>query len=293
MFKRAKKYLSQPGHRTKYLVFILTSAVLALTSYIIKEPWQSYLLQFSVTFGAVAIIKIMWELIGGDPSEEWCKEEQEKLRASIDAVGSVVNSSLQMLQAQLKVVNDLITYNLGIQRIWPSRRHFNNDHSMGMNYWKRRICECKEISILSITLWTNWMEDKDFRDKLLKAISNGTTVTIIVYEPGSDIQKKRAEAEEDRNGDMINEIERTVKAVHEMQNRLLVEEKERLKIRYTYEAQHLVQIIRCDNQMLIAFYLHGMDGLSAPTIYVNGKDTHFYNIYSLHLNRLLDASKPA
>lgn len=307
---RIRHLSKQPANRTKYAVFVLFGLVLALFSLLISEPLKTILIEFSVTFGAVTVIQILWEFLGGDPSEEKLENYHSELEKGITVIGSdiqsrfegiqsqlgVVNDSIQSrfegIQSQLGVVNDLIQYDLGIEHIWPSRRAFKDESTMGIKWWRERIYASKEIAILSITLWTDWMQDHEFRKGLRNSVEKGAKVKLIVYEPGSDIQKWRAWAEEDPGDEMVSEIDRTVHAIKNMRDRLQGDLKDNLEIRYTYEAHHFVQLFRCDDEMLIGFYLHGLDGLSSPTIYVRGKDKRFYKAYSDQFERLWRHGKP-
>ena len=292
VLQRIRHLSRQPANRTKYAVFVLLGLVLALFSLLISEPLKTILIEFSVTFGAVTVIQILWEFLGGDPSEEKLENYHSELGKGITVIGSEIQSGFNRVQSQLRVVNDLIQYDLGIERIWPSRRVFRDEPSMGLKWWKERICASKDIAILSMTLWTDWMQDREFRAGLLRAAKKGAKIKLIVYEPGSGIQKWRAWAEEDSGNEMVSEIRRTVDAIQKMRVLLPGDLKDNLEIKYTYEAHHFVQIFRGDDKMLIGFYLHGLDGLSSPTIYVCGKGKRFYEIYSDQFERLWRRGKP-
>lgn len=290
-YNRISDLIKNPTHRIKYAFFILLGTVLVLIASQSEEPLKSILLEFSVTFGAITVLKILWEFLGGEPIEEAYLDSTDKISQQLAKLDSTLEDGFSSLSSKLLIADDLIKYNLGIERIWPSRREFRDDPKMGIKWWKDELLKSESISVLSISFWNDWMQDKAFRKALFKILEVGTTVRILIYGPGSSIQEMRAWAEDDSENRMISEIKRTVGAVEKIKSNLKTSISNNLAIRYTVEAHHMAQVLRLDNEMIIANYLHGLDGLSAPTIYVKDKYSLYYRVYSDQFERLWSKGK--
>lgn len=107
-WRQRQQILKQPAYRIKLAFFLLLS--IATISVAIALPPNSLgrdiLLEFAVTFGAVGILQLVWDFLGGEPTDVL-------IEAVRDEVASVKQS--------MKLLSDLLDGNIGIERIWTVR----------------------------------------------------------------------------------------------------------------------------------------------------------------------------
>lgn len=283
--------IQQPSYRAKLLVFLSLGITLSIWALYSTAPYQPFLQEFSVTFAAVALIQFLWDFLGGDPLEEHIIEQNSGIAKQIEQSQQSIDNNLERIVKSSALLEDMTLFHLGIVRIWPSRNSFVEDSKAGLADFKLKVLESKNVFLLGITLWHNWLRDVDFRHKLTEALKNGAEVKILVYEPGSDIQKIRARDEIDPGDQMVGEIRGSVKAVMDIKSSLPPNLRINLQLRLTYEAHHTVQIIGSGERMLVGFYLSGLDGFSSPTMQIRGDDTRFYQIYHEQFIKLWERSK--
>jgi|GEM_PF-5858671 len=191
-----------------------------------------------------------------------------------------INAKLDSIQRSTAVLADIVDRNIGIERIWPNRRAWANDpSSAGMEAWKKRACQAKEVDIVSNTLWSNWFQDLQFREEFFASMAGKTRARILIYDYLSDALQLRAR---DENGDLMGmqyEIRLTLKNIACHRDELPPAAKEKLQVHLTTWSYHLAQIVRADDHMLVATYLSGKSGSPSPTFQVKGPDTAYFRTY--------------
>jgi hypothetical protein len=220
--------------------------------------------EFAVVFLAVGVLQLVWDFLGGDLLELRIEEVRDQV-ASLERI--------------MNLPSDLIEHKIGIQRIWPDRETWQENHSEGLKVWRDRVCEAKRVSIMSNTLWNNWMKNDEFREKLFERIKDGASVRILIYGPGSDAASLRARIEDDMEGQMQNEIKSTLYKVAQGWDDLPASAKKNLKVRLTTWALHSVQIVQADKLMLLSLYLSGKSGTPSPTMLL-GSGTSYFGKYA-------------
>lgn len=170
----------------------------------------------------------------------------------------------------------------GLAYIWPQRKFWEPDPVNGLEAWKKLVCEAKEVDIVSNTLWTRWMHEDDFRKKFFSRIGNEhdpLRARIVIYHPGAAILKLRAAQEKPGlDHQMIDEINSTLQVLAQERKRLSSGQAN-LEVRLNLFFYQLTQIIRADDQMLVATYLTRRSGTPSPTFQIHGYDTDFYKTY--------------
>ena len=204
-WERFRQLFGQPAYRIKLAFFFVLSLAVFFASFLVGSPvWSEILLQFAITFGAVGLLQLLWDFLGGEPLELRIIE---------------VKRELNEIQTSVALLSDLVEGNIGIERIWADRRSWQSDPKDGLSAWQDRVCQAEQVDIVSNTLWINWMQE-DHRKRLFKNIVGGARVRMVVYEPGSDVQRLRAKDEGDVPGQMEAEIKATLLRLAEDQKAL-------------------------------------------------------------------------
>jgi hypothetical protein len=272
-WQRIKSLWSLPTYRSRLIFFVILGVAVILASRLVQNPfWVDLLTQFAVVFIAVSLTSFVWDFLGGDPME---------LRFT-QSFGDI-DTKLDTIHHSMGVLSDLVDNNIGIERIWATRRDWEHDSEEGLAAWKERICKAKEVDIVSSTLWTRWFHDEVFRSKFIENIANGASARIVIYDPDSHILIKRSEDEKETPWkevrEMQTEITSTLKGVARSRMSLGNAVKDNLQVRLTQHYYHLAQIIRADDLMLVAIYLSGKTGSSSPTFQIRGPKTTYYLTY--------------
>jgi len=275
---KSLRRLREPTYRTKLAFFVLLGAMsIALSVLIRTEPWSTILFEFSITFIAVTLIQVVWDFLGGDPLEE----------------------SINQIQLGSHVIADLVQGRIGLQRIWPDRRTWQDDPEDGLAAWKQRTLNAMHADILSNTLWNNWFTDEKWVQALFDSAQRGAHVRILVYKPGSPSQLIREGDEPPSFGKMQNEIRLTIRRfldkcqefeVPPLQAGAQGSGRRRfrgsIELRLTEHVVHLAQIIRCDDQVLISPYLSGETGGPSPAFQAEGTESAYHQTYSRQFDKL-------
>jgi hypothetical protein len=250
---RIRQILEQPAYRTKLAFFVLLSITTFLAA--LRLPPNSLardtLLEFAVTFGAVGVLQLLWDFLGGEPSEV----------------------QIENIQQSITLMSDLINANIGIERIWPDRHTWEEDSDDGREKWYTRVCQARHIDMVSNTLWDNWIKREEFREEFFKHIDQDAPVArILIYDPDSEAFDIRAKDEGHRS-EMQQEIAKTLGEVTKSVGTNLD------VLRLTTEIPHPAQIIRADERMLVAIYLSGKAGSPSPTMQLRGSDSIYFRKY--------------
>ncbi len=183
-----------------------------------------------------------------------------------------------------RVIN-LAPNEFGIEHIWPQRKFWEPDPVNGLEAWRKLVCEAKEVDIVSSTLWTRWMHEDEFRKKFFSRIGdehNPMRARILIYHPASAILKLRAAQEKtglDNQSQMVNEIKSTLEELAQERKQLPLPARANLEVRLNLFFYQLTQIIRADDQMVVATYLTRKSGTPSPTFQIRGRDSDFYKTY--------------
>jgi hypothetical protein len=275
-YERIEQLLGEPTYRTKLAFFALLGGLITLLAVVIKHPfWSNVLLEFAVTFGAVALIQFLWDFLGGEPMELQIGEVQNE----IVHVRQSVNAEIASLKQSMTLLADLIDGNIGIERIWPDRRTWQSDPADGLSAWQARVCQAANVAIMSMTLWNNWLHQEQFRKQLFANIAGGASVRILVYDPDSEVLHLRAKDERDPPGQMQLEIKSTLLRLAETWDSLGESVKKNLKVRLTAQTLQYTQIIQADDQVLVAIYLSGKSGGPSPTMQLRGPESTWFLKY--------------
>lgn len=170
---RIRQTLGQPIYRTKLAFFLILGFTAVLLAILLQSRfpfWSEVFVEFAVTFSAVGFLQLLWDFLGGEPMElriEEIKDEMKNIKSSII------------------LLSDLIDGNIGIERIWPDRRTWQEDLADGLKVWQDRVVRARRIDIMSNTLWNNWMHREKFRKRLFNHIAQGAHVRILIYDPNS------------------------------------------------------------------------------------------------------------
>ncbi|MBN1812395.1 MAG: hypothetical protein JXA14_11200 [Anaerolineae bacterium] len=275
-----RKTFKQPAYRTRIAFFVLLSLVTFLLS-ILLQPisafWSDILKDFAVTLGAVGLLQLLWDFLGGDPTELRIEEVREEIKN----VG-----------APLTLLSDLMKGDIGIERIWPDRQTWEGDNADGRKEWERRMCEAERVDIMSSTLWNNWMHRGDFRGKLFNNIAKGAHVRILVYDPNSEVLRLRAKDEDDVKGEMQSELQSTLSRIAKERQSLPVYVRGQVEVHLTDKGLHPAHMIRADNRILVAIYLSGKSGSPSPTLQLRGSESSYFHKYAEQFDWLWNRGKP-
>ena len=284
--KKIKFLWGIPSYRVRLLFFVILGVSAILASLIVQNPfWQDLLANFAVTFAAVGFIDFLWDLLGGEPMEA-------KMMYSFGEV----NQKIDTISQSMSVIADLTNGQIGIQRIWPSRREWEKDPIDGLSIWKTRVCHAKQVDIVSSTFYTRWAHDDEFWNELFDAVNSGTNFRLIIYDPISDILRIRSQNEDetivDGTSQMKMEIFSTIEKIAKNRSKLDDKAKDKFEFRLNSTYYQLAQIIRADKQLLITTYLSKKSGSSSPTFQVSGPDSTYYNLYTKQFDILWKAGTP-
>jgi hypothetical protein len=256
---RIKQLFKIPSYRLRLGFFLAIGFSLVLLSiYALKDPpWQNLVLSIATAFIGVGLVNYLWDFLGGD-----------LLEIKIDAV-----------QRTTQVLSDMNDENIGIERIWLSRREWADDPHDGPKKWRERLCQAHTVSIVSNTFW-KWFDDKNFAKDFFKHIaSGGAKVKLLVYDPQSDILKTRAKDEKeiqiDSEFQMQNEIYCTLGTISKGLTDLTPNARRNFEIRLTDKSYHLAQILKADDHILVSTYLSGESGSPCPTYQIKEPSGYF------------------
>lgn len=264
---RFRRTLEQPAYRAKLAFFLILGIAVFLLAVLLQSHspfWSEVLLEFAVTFGAVGVLQLLWDFLGGDPLEV----------------------RIEKVQQSVTLLSDLADGNVGIERIWPDRRTWQADPADGLRTWHDRVCQAKSIDMVSNTLWHNWMYQEEFRKALFENIAQGAHVRILVYDPDSEVLCLRAKDEEDMPGEMQMEIKATLLRMAEGWSGLPASGRANFEVRLTTQTLHPTQMIRADKQMLIAIYLSGKSGSPSPTMQLRDSKSSYFGKYAKQFETL-------
>lgn len=284
-FNKKIKYLwGIPAYRVRLLFFVVLGVSAILASLIVQNPfWQDLLSNFAVTFAAVGFIDFMWDLLGGEPMEA----------KMIYSFGEV-NQKIDAINQSMSIMSDLVNNQIGIERIWATRRDWARDQNDGNEVWIRRICQAEKVDIVSNT-FDGWSKNEEFRKELLKSMNNRTKVRLLIYDPESSVLDLRSKHEKDFREGVVNtmkiEIKLTIGRFATLRSKLDSAEKDNLKIRLSQGYYHMAQIIRADERILITLYQSGITGSPSPTIQVSGLESKFFKLYENQFNILWNGYK--
>ena len=302
--QRIGQLFSAPAYRTKIAFFVLVGTTTILLAILVPDVfWRDILLQFSVTFIAVALIQISWDFLGGDPMETHLGNIQNEIalnRLSAQTELSNVAQSLEVqfdsLRHSMHLLADLIDGNIGIVRIWPDRKTWQKDPEAGLLAWYDWVCRADEISIVSNTMWHNWLHDDRFRKQLFANLARGATVRLLMYDPDSDVLRLRAEDETHARSfgitRMRSEIDSSLSVLAKELETLEDVVRQRLQIRLTWKSLHFAQLIHADDQMLVALYLTGKTGGPSPTFQLQGPQSTYFSTYAEQFEILWERARP-
>jgi len=263
-----RQTLKQPAYRAKLAFFLLLGFTVVLLAVLLQNRspfWSGVLREFAVTFGAIGMLQLLWDFLGGEPMELRVEEIKDEVRN--------IKSSMILL-------SDLIDGNVGIERIWPDRRAWQLDSVHGLKTWQTWVAQASEVEIMSHTLWNNWLHQDRFRKQLFANLTRGASVRVLVYDPDSDLLRLRTIDERDAPGEMQQEIKSTLLRLGEGWNDLDESAKKNLEVRLTNQSPQYAQIIRADEQMLVAIYLSGKSGGLSPTMQLRGAQSAYFVKYA-------------
>lgn len=287
-WKRVQWTLQQPAYRIRLAFFLILGFAAALLAVLLRPRfplWSEVLLEFAVTIGAVGVLQLLWDFLGGDPVEFQIGEVQD---------------AVENLGRSITVLSDLVDGDIGVERVWRDRQSWEQDSADGKEVWYERVGQAREIDIMSNTLWNNWMHREKFRKKLFDNIAQGAHVRILIYDPDSDVLELRAADEEDRFFvvqhkkvyEMQTEINSTLSRVAEGRSRLSSSARTNLEVRLTTQTLHPAQMIRADERMVVAIYLSGKSGTPSPTMQIRGSESSYFHKYTEQFDTLWKRARP-
>ncbi|HET9914471.1 MAG TPA: hypothetical protein VFQ13_21425 [Anaerolineales bacterium] len=284
--KQIKHLWGIPSYRLRLLFFVVLGTTAILASLLIQDAyWQGLLSNFAVTFAAVGVIDFMWDILGGEPMEAAMRESFAEVNQRMDA-----------LNQSLGVVADLTNSHIGIERIWSERRNWETDKPDGISAWKKRVCQAKQVDIVSNTFYTAWAHDNNFLDELLEAVNRGTKFRLVIYDPDSEILQIRSENEDDpkmeKTSEMKMEIHSTLDKIKKKISKLDKNARNNFEIRLNSRYYQMAQIIRADKRILVALYLSKKSGSYCPTLQILGPDSSLFEAYAQQFEILWAAGKP-
>lgn len=279
-WRRFRQTIQQPAYRIRLAFFLILGSTAVLLSVLIQSRspfWSEVLLEFAVTFGAVGVLQLLWDFLGGEPMELLIEEVKEEVRS---------------VQQSITLLSDLIDGNIGIERIWSDRQAWREDPADGLRVWYDRVSQANCVDIMSNTLWNNWMHRAEFRSRLFDNVAQGAHVRILIYGPDSEAVRLRARDERDVPGEMQIEIKSTLTRVAEERSNLPAPAKTNLEVRLTTQTLHPVQMIRANDRMVLASYLSGRSGTPSPTMQIRGDKSSYFQKYAKQFETLWERAKP-
>lgn len=272
--KQIRNLWAIPSYRIRLLFFVILGTSTILGSLLIKDQyWQSILSNFAVTFTAVGLIDFLWDILGGEPME-----------ANMNSSFAEVNNKIDSINQSMSVIADLTNFQIGMERIWSTRREWEKDPKDGLAIWKKRVCHARQVDIVSNTFYTRWANDDDFWKDLTDALNRGTRFRLLIYNPESEILQLRSDNEGDTKIDntsqMKMEIHSTLRKIAKSRKGLNKDVKENFEIKLNSKLYQLAQIIRSDRQILVAIYLSKTSGSPSPTFQIAGPDSAYFKTYT-------------
>jgi hypothetical protein len=256
-----RQLLQDTAYRTQNGFFFLLSIVVFFVAAFILPPGtlRDAVLQFSVTLAAVALIQTVWDFLGGDPVNRNIRDLQT------------------IMERQITFLADQTAGNIGIERMWPNRQAWKRDTRQGLEFWHESVCRSKKINIVSTTLWTNWLQERDFRARLFESIASGAKVRILLYDPFEEVFKLRPENHPPVAGDyaLMHEIGESLKRLVEGLGTSEAAARARFELGLTTQVIHMAQIIWLDDRMLVAHYLTGKGGGASPIMQLQGSSAYY------------------
>lgn len=284
--ERFRRLWEDPPYRTKVAFFLLLGVLAALLASRLEEDprfWSETLKQLSIVFIMVAVLQLVWDFLGGEPVSK-----------KLELVEQRMSKKLESVEHRISRLSDLLDEGLGIDRVWSTRREWQEDGDDGLSEWRRRVCQAKRVEVMSNTFWNNWFKEDGFVAAFCEALERpDVNVRLLLYDPASPAAhlRERDEEWEAVAHEMTLEITRTlgrIERVRRQQPGL----GDRLELRLTTENIQVAQIIRADDRMLVALYLSGRSGGHSPTLQLTGPATKFFGTYHDQFELMWERARP-
>jgi hypothetical protein len=274
-----------PSYRVRLLFFVILGTAAIMGSLLIKNQyWQGILSNFAVTFTAVGLIDFLWDILGGEPME-----------ANMNNSFLEVNNKIDSINQSMGVISDLTNFQIGVERIWPTRREWEKDPKDGLAVWKRKVCQAQQVDIVSNTFYTRWANDDNFLNELCDALKRGIKFRLLLYNPESKLLKLRSENED---GAQIGKISEMKMEIHAALKKIIGNQKtpgiafmKNFELRLNSKFYQMAQIVRADRQILVATYLSQKGGSNSPTLQISGPDTEYFKTYTEQFDFLWEAGE--
>jgi hypothetical protein len=263
--------LSQPGYRTKLLVFILIGIVIFLASFWVGSPFfQGILSNFLVTFLAVAFIQFLWDFLGGDPAES----RFVNLQNGVDSVRHVLN----MLTGEVIERHDAYQ-DSGLIAAHPN---LPNDTVVA------GISGAAQLVRILQTWMGNFIT---LEEAICEAVTKGCKVQILLLDPKSDQAKARSKDIKYTSSDAVSEAigSNLGQLARVFQN---VKQSPDLEVRL-YDATPIMTLYWYDDICYMGLYWRNRSAIQGPQlqIYFTGK-SYLGDIIKSHFEDLWKSSEP-
>ena len=214
------------------------------------------------------------------------KSSEFKEQRKISTKKTEKNNRIRMM----KLFNDLVEYDIGLERIWPNRNAWLGDQSDGRLACLDRISRARNIDMMDSTLWTDWVRDPEFRKILFNSVKRGANVRILVYDPTSSSLRDHALDAGFTPPSMQAEIRSTLQMLtqdwQELNNYL------NLDIRLTVRSLHWAQIVRFDEHLIVRTYLAEKSGGESPVMQLRGPQSKYFTTYMEQFEIMWERAKP-
>jgi hypothetical protein len=260
------------------LIFFTFGGLLLIIAFFLAkgDPNFSYFSFFggavvtvAFVFLTVALINLLWTVLGGDPLQ--------KLVAEFHGTLSILGDSQET----------------GLRRF----KHASGNLWHAGDWMKHLLAAEYQVDLLGYTLHV-WSRGAGFEEEVLKLVKRGVRVRVLNMHPdnpnfGSVINQEipgitgESSVGEARGAeDLFRNIERRVAAIPAS------EQRGRFEYRQVKTGTVLCQICRFDGMLTAIQYLYSEVASRTPIVLVNGSDTELFQVYAREFERLWELNQP-
>ena len=259
------------------LIFLGFGVLLLVIAFLVAKggPNFSYYSFFGVAivtiafvFLTVALINILWTVLGGDPLQ--------KLVAGFHDTLSILGDSQET----------------GLRRF----KQASSDLWHAGDWMEHLVAAEHQVDLMGYTLHV-WSRGAGFEEEVLKLVKHGVRVRVLNMHPenpnfGSVINQEIAGITEESSvgeargaEDLFRNIERQVGAIPESERR------GHFEYRQVKTGTVLCQICRFDGTLTAIQYLYSEVASRTPILLVNGSDTELFLVYAREFDRLWELNQ--
>jgi hypothetical protein len=215
---------------------------------------------------AVALLNLIWWIVGGEPIEATLTELRRSVRLLEDSKAT------------------------GVERIIPVSGEFGSHGE-----WMERLRAANDqIDLMGYTLHV-WTRGQNFAGEVVTRIKKGAKVRILIMDPESSHLESLMNTQQIKaiSVDAVRAELKTVLNVFQEIKALLPEDKTaQLEVRTVSKGMIVCQICRTDDEMTVVSYLYSVVASHSPLTSIRGEKSRLFQLYQNEFEQLWMLNPP-